>query len=306
MNCEDCGDIPAPRGRGSVQETMVELSVLARGDMDQLDLFRSEGDVKSGLTSRSGTLNEDLPLVWSKMEAEFGEGLHSIILRKEIERLAGGGMFFWGIGNPIRMPPGMDGSEQVPVLFSRMISPPKDIDLNPSAVVVWRAYFDPSGRKIELPPHTLVVSRAFTSKRLKRNHYALVCRLYEALSLRPRRPFDPSAYRNAGGKGGQIGYSQVTALVRRVKQESLDAKYSVDMQAVSIFPFIVRLADGGLILPSDLPLARECPGSTEEWLRVVAMIRSRATALDSGTGSKPKRVRHAGSTSQSTTLPFMT
>ena len=38
-------------------------------------------------------------LCWTRMQVEAGQALESIIARKEIERRAGGGLFFWGVGN---------------------------------------------------------------------------------------------------------------------------------------------------------------------------------------------------------------
>ena len=45
--------------------------------------------------------------VWSKMQAEAGQGLAAIVARKEAERAAVDGIFWWGIGNSLgrAMPP---------------------------------------------------------------------------------------------------------------------------------------------------------------------------------------------------------
>jgi hypothetical protein len=43
----------------------------------------------------------DRYIVWSKMQAEAGEPLAAIIARKEVERLAGDGVFFWGMGSAL-------------------------------------------------------------------------------------------------------------------------------------------------------------------------------------------------------------
>ena len=39
--------------------------------------------------------------VWTKMGVESGEDLAKIIRRKESERIAGRGIFWWGIGNSL-------------------------------------------------------------------------------------------------------------------------------------------------------------------------------------------------------------
>jgi hypothetical protein len=37
--------------------------------------------------------------VWTRMQDEAGQTLHTIIRRKEAERASGNGEFWWGIGN---------------------------------------------------------------------------------------------------------------------------------------------------------------------------------------------------------------
>ena len=41
------------------------------------------------------------PFVWSVMGADAGEPLSHIIVRKEAERTAGAGEFWWGLGTPL-------------------------------------------------------------------------------------------------------------------------------------------------------------------------------------------------------------
>lgn len=40
---------------------------------------------------------------WSKVQAESGQTLNAIVARKEKERLAGAGVFFWGVGNALSL-----------------------------------------------------------------------------------------------------------------------------------------------------------------------------------------------------------
>jgi hypothetical protein len=42
-----------------------------------------------------------MTFVWTKMGAESGEGLAQIVRRKEGERVAGRGIFWWGIGTSL-------------------------------------------------------------------------------------------------------------------------------------------------------------------------------------------------------------
>jgi hypothetical protein len=41
--------------------------------------------------------------VWTKIQADAGESVRQILYRKEQERLAGDGSFWWGIGESKRL-----------------------------------------------------------------------------------------------------------------------------------------------------------------------------------------------------------
>ena len=117
--------------------------------------------------------------VWSKMGTEAGEPLEDIMHRKEIERQANDGKFVWGIGNS----PGdsivsfMQNAGPHMAVFTPMISPPKDQDVNCPDKVVWRAYKNRQGGIEPLPPYSFVISRA----KAARPHCALLCECDEDL-----------------------------------------------------------------------------------------------------------------------------
>jgi hypothetical protein len=182
-------------------------------------------------------------ICWSRMQAEAGQGLATIIARKELERRAGNGLFFWGVGNaPGPAPAALARAGQgVDAVFSIMKSRPKQIDVAPAEVLVWRAYIDVDGVARWLPDHVLVTSRAHTNAGEKRAHYALMCRSEEPVELCDLAPFDPTAYRNASGKGAPIGASQVTALLRRVGEARLDTSYRVNFRAQLTGSYWVKL-----------------------------------------------------------------
>ena len=149
---------------------------------------------------------------WSRMQTEAGQRLESIVDRKELERRAGKGVFLWGVGNAPPLIAGTLARAGLPirVIFSIMKSRPKLVDVRPSKVVVWRRYIDASGVERDLPPHTLVTSRAETDTGPKRAHYALMCYSQDPLELRVGgATFDSTAFRNAGGTGAPVGNSQV-------------------------------------------------------------------------------------------------
>lgn len=180
------------------------------------------------------------------MGSEGGESLDTIVARKEAERIASDGTFLWGIGNPLGTAPIYAASvqEKVPVLFSRMLSPPKAIDANPAVVFRWHAYVDHVGNYRQLPEHTVVTSRGTTpGGNTKSRHYALVCHSNRPLELGNFGRFDPSAYRNLSA-GGEVGPSQVTSMLERVSNEdSNNGRYEVAMVATLHSPYFVRLVD---------------------------------------------------------------
>jgi hypothetical protein len=211
-------------------------------------------------------------LCWTRMQAESGQKLEQIVARKDRERSAGSGLFFWGVGNPpARFTSGLALSRTpVELIFSVMKGKPKAADERPDAVVAWNAYVDALGHVQQVPPHVLVTSRRDTAKGPKTAHYALICRSHRQLELRRGDPFNHHEYRNAGVTGGPIGASQVTALVRPAGPCSLPATYEANMRA--------RLVDGywvKLLMPSpihcnldELPLA-----SDEAWVEAVGKLR---------------------------------
>lgn len=213
---------------------------------------------------------------WSRMQAEAGQGLDAIVARKELERSAGEGVFFWGVGNApsVVISALARLGEPVPVIFSIMKSKPKKIDVAPSSIVAWRRYFDAEGVERDLPPNAIITSRGHSAKGAKRAHYALMCRSGEPLALRRGEVFDVNAYRNAGGKGAPVGASQVTALLRQVAEPSETSDYEANLRAQLEGSYWVRLSD-----PVDVPAALQkrlngADGlSIDEWLELAREIR---------------------------------
>src|SRR5262245_35333860 len=134
----------------------------------QLTLFDESPSVRRRADTRA--------LVWTRIQAEAGQPLDCIVARKDAERRAGGGLFFWGIGSSLGSTVQLAARTQdkLPVVFSRMLSQPKKADTNPEAVAVWRSYIDQDGVTRPLPPHVLVTSRSQTKSGVKSRHYALV------------------------------------------------------------------------------------------------------------------------------------
>lgn len=83
--------------------------------------------------------------VWTKIGAEAGESVSDIIARKESERTAGGGTFWWGVGTSLG--PALRVEAQcargtIPILFCEMLGRPQRHDVSPASTVRWARWRD--------------------------------------------------------------------------------------------------------------------------------------------------------------------
>jgi hypothetical protein len=217
---------------------------------------------------------------WSKMGAESGQELARILLRKELERKLGAGVFGWGIGNSLRAEFDARTAKDriMPVVFSTMISRAKMIDREPAAVWLWQSYKDSSGRTIPLPRNMLVTSRAKRYNRGNhRPHYALFCHSDVCLSSSGGNAvLDAATLRNAA-TGRPLGHSQVSALVRiaDVPNHGQHKFYPITVLAQLVPPYCASLSE-----PIALPQRfRRLLDVTEEtsltaWANTVETIRA--------------------------------
>jgi hypothetical protein len=178
--------------------------------------------------------------VWTKMGIESGEGLEDIVRRKDAERIAGGGEFWWGIGSSlgaaVRVAARSNGGK-LPVLFSKMLGRAKPADQSPEMIWKWTAWEDEHGRAHSLPSHAHVISRGAQAKE---KHYALVCYSESPISLRRGgKPFDPTLCRTASGK--VPGASQVTALLSGSPEVHKSGSYEISFEAALVQPWAVKL-----------------------------------------------------------------
>jgi hypothetical protein len=182
---------------------------------------------------------------WTRFGTEAGEKIDSILARKEEERLATGGMFLWGIGNSVG--PAIRDlirlEERPIVLFSPMRSKPKAIDVAPSGLTVWSEALDLDGRDWPIPEGVKVTSRQGSETgRIKRSHYALVCRSSSPLSALNLTSLRYEELVNLQSKN-KLGASQVTAVVEQLAQGTADCtSYPVAFVAELVFPYFVKLS----------------------------------------------------------------
>jgi hypothetical protein len=154
---------------------------------------------------------------WTKFGGEAGEEATSILHRKERERSANDGLFLWGIGNSIR-PSLLALLERTPrptVLFTPMLSPSAERDLNPAAVCTWLRATGLDGIPFEIPEGTTVTSSQRRGSAVAR-HYALVCRRQSPIIHASDEGWlDDHQLRNLR-TGAPVGSSQVTSVVEQV------------------------------------------------------------------------------------------
>lgn len=217
------------------------------------------------------------------MQAEAGEQLARIVRRKDLERRAGDGLFFWGVGNaPSRAIPALArAAAAIDVLFSVMKSRPKANDIAPSRVLAWRSYVDFDGIVRPIPAHVLVTSRAGS----RDYHYALMCRSDVSLTVADEGPFDPSAFRNFGG-GGVVGTSQVTALLERCAPNGF-SDYRIAMRAQLTGGFWVKLMNPVEVTEAGRAALDEEPTDEDSWLDLVGYVRANCRAASARNTAEP-------------------
>jgi hypothetical protein len=94
--------------------------------------------------------------VWTRMQDEAGQTLHTIIRRKEAERASGNGEFWWGIGNSLGacvLSAAREAGGSLPVLFSMMLSRPAKADSHAETVWLFDEWRDRNGHLHDMPPH---------------------------------------------------------------------------------------------------------------------------------------------------------
>jgi len=209
---------------------------------------------------------------WSKMGTEAGEGLDDILRRKEIERLANGGDFTWGVGNPLgeSILQLVKDVRDPMVIFTKMKSKPKLIDEKPDSLLLWLTYIDANGIERPLPKYSLLTSRGHTdTSKSKRAHYALLCAHKTPLKQMKDTLLNSTELRNLI-TGKPVGYSQVTSVVKRVNESKDEEKnYSIGFKAYLQNEGQVKLASAVRISSDSLKPVLEAAnnGSVYLWKR---------------------------------------
>jgi hypothetical protein len=179
---------------------------------------------------------------WTRFGTEAGEAITEILRRKEAERLANDGTFFWGIGNSVA--PGIAElvrkRRQPELLFSPIRGRPRAADVGPEAVVRWRFAETAHGDVFRIPEAIEITSKMSAGKR---SHYALVGSSEQPLEFANHGQLPFGALQNLLS-GRSVGPSQVTAVVRLLREVLAGgAMYAVALRVRLVHPYCVRLLD---------------------------------------------------------------
>jgi hypothetical protein len=217
--------------------------------------------------------------VFTKMQTDAGEDIGAIRNRKELERLAGGGEFWWGIGESkgkaVRK---LLAAESRPkVLFSVMSSRPNMQSRDPGEVLLWQAWRTPQG-ECPLPPHVIITSGATTrSGEPKRRYHALICESNSSILQNGGGAVDSAKLINMGDSGRPIGSSQVTAVVRYHPDVACSVRLNeIAARAELASPFFADLAKPRKLSEAerrDLDEVGREGKSVEDWLSLTRRLR---------------------------------
>lgn len=180
------------------------------------------------------------------MGDEAGQSLENIIIRKDLERELGNGLFVWGIGNSLgkTMWNFVSETKSPKVFFSKMKSKPKKIDKKPKMVYYWTHYLDRLGEYHKLPEHTLVLSRGYTNRTSKKTHFALICQRKEPIYKEKWEQINFYSLKNIYSKKNKLGFSQVTAIVERnLNSYQKSNFYEIIFTADLVEPYFVTLTN---------------------------------------------------------------
>jgi hypothetical protein len=208
---------------------------------------------------------------WTRFGTEAGQAIGQILERKEQERAANDGVFFWGIGNALgpSIQELLRRTTNPDVLFSPIRSVPRSVDSQPASVVAWTAAETFRGEPFDLPEQTLVTSRC-NPNAPRESSYALVCFSTAPLSQASCDwRISPAGLRNLR-TGSPVGASQVTAIVERVGSIGENSSaYEVLIRAKLVEPYFLRLRN---------PLALQKPDKTTDWETAVREVWSHRLA----------------------------
>ena len=212
------------------------------------------------------------PFVWSLMGEDAAEPLSHIITRKEAERKAGGGEFWWSIGSTIAKEleeVAISNGGSLPVFFSALGL--QGGGGSKQQICVWNGWRSRDGkRRDHIPGHVLITS----DYKPERPHYALVCHSASQVALGNHGYFDPVTCPTLSGKTRDR--RQRTALLTGNAIQP-HGPYPIAMRADLVSPWYVRLSDYSVLDAAELARIRQYKAG-DDWPRLVNTLRQTSSS----------------------------
>jgi hypothetical protein len=189
---------------------------------------------------------------WTRFGTEAGQSVDQILARKEQERAANAGVFFWGIGNAIgpSMIELLRRTESPEAVFSPIRSVPRRDDSKPASVVVWTSAETLAGEEYRLPQRSLITSR-LDPRNPRNRHYALVCYSESPITISLGTERVQFADLRNLLTGRPVGASQVTAVVYSDPFPSgKGIAYNVAFRVQLAPPYFISLGSAIPLVPS--------------------------------------------------------
>ena len=219
-----------------------------------------------------------MPFVWSVVGEDAGETLSHIVTRKEAERRAGRGEFWWGLGTPlgegVKLAAIVNGGT-LPALFSALKPKGKSNEDANAKIQVWNSWCSirKGGQHGTIPDHVLVTS-GYTAPqpgKAEKAHYGLVCHSDARLVLGNHGTFNPAQCRTAKNNLAP-GSSQRAALLTGQHTHS-QGPYTIAFEATLVGPWYVRLDDGRVLTPAGINGICQYKDG-DDWLGLVKSLRN--------------------------------
>jgi hypothetical protein len=219
------------------------------------------------------------PFVWGEVSFDAGESTEHIVVRKEAERIAGSGEFWWCVDTPLGISVEVKAEQNggtLPVLFSRSRKTDKQQSSQVRVWETWRSLLHPQqhGR---IPGHIIVTSGHNPGKRQTR--YALTCHSDVKLALGAIGFCDLAQCRSVKGGGRVDGLRGANVLI---KQQPLVSRHGPASKSLHSIAFKANLVGHSFVLLEHFRVLTraELNGvlqfkTGDDWLSLVKKLRPR-------------------------------
>ncbi len=217
--------------------------------------------------------------VWSEIGFDAGETPEHVIVRKEAERIAGAGEFWWVVGSPLGITVEAKAEQNggtLPVLFSKSRSTEQRESRQVRIWDTWRSLLHPQ-KHGRIPDHVIVTSGHDLGKKLAR--YALICRSDAKLSLRAVGFCDLAQCRSLKS-AGRVKSLRGTHVLRKgeplISRQGTNSEsvYSVVLRATLVGHSYVLLENSRVLTQDELSSLQQFKAG-HDWSSLVKKLRQR-------------------------------